>query len=186
MNTFNIIILLALFYIITSSIQYTLEENKIYILIGEEIFLINLIENSITKELISLLPLKTKFFEEKKEEKFFPLSVEIETENYLSLERFSNKANIGDLFLFKGKKLILFSEQKDLLNNNGDYIKIGSTKQPDEIISSINKNRNKTFLLWNTLNYADHKGKIKPYAYYSSIMNYFTWKALTFFCFLFL
>ena len=76
MNTFNIIILLALFYIITSSIQYTLEENKIYILIGEEIFLINLIENSITKELISLLPLKTKFFEEKEEEKYFPLSVE--------------------------------------------------------------------------------------------------------------
>ena len=186
MNAFNKIISLTLFYTITASIQYTLEEDKIYILIGEETFLINLIKNSITKELISLLPLKTKFFEENEGKKFLPLSVQIETETYIALEDFSNKANIGDLFLFKGKKLILFNEQRELVNNNGDYIKIGYAKQPDDIICSMNKNKNKTFLLWNTLNYADHKGKIKPYAYYNSIMNYFTWKALTFFCFLFL
>ena len=78
MNAFNKIISLTLFYTITASIQYTLEEDKIYILIGEETFLINLIKNSITKELISLLPLKTKFFEENEGKKFLPLSVQIE------------------------------------------------------------------------------------------------------------
>ena len=186
MKTIFIVIILSLYYtIISSSIHYTLEEDKIYILIGSETFLINLFESPITKELISLLPLKTKLLEENDSEKILPLSVKIETETFFLSEKFSNNGKIGDLFLYKGKNLVFITETKTFEENNGDYIKMGYTKEIGEIINLMEKNKNKTFLLWNTLNYAEYKGKIKPYAYYSSLMNY-SWKILTFFCFLFL
>ena len=64
MNSLYIIIFLILYYtILTISVEHSLEEDKIYILIGEEIFLVNLNENLITKELISLLPLKANILE---------------------------------------------------------------------------------------------------------------------------
>ena len=185
MNTFYLIISLTLYYTIVSSIQYSLEEDKIYILIGEETFLINLIENSITQELINLLPLKTKILEENHAEINLPLSVEIETE-LLSHDNYISKANIGDLFLVKGqKKLVLFNESKAIINNNDLYIKIGNTEHSNKISNFLRKNKNKRCMLLNTLNYADHKGKIKPYTY-NTLINYFTWKIFTFFCFLFL
>ena len=183
MNSVFLIISLALYSALFSlSIQITLEEDKMYISIGSEAFLINLFESIVTQELISLLPQKTKFQEENGKI-ILPLNVKIETENYFSGEKFSNKANIGDLFLSKGKEIILITEPKKFWENNSDYIKIGHTNQIGELISSMEKNRNKKFSLMNTLNYAEHKGKIKPYAY--SLMHY-SWKILTFFCFLFL
>ena len=185
MNTFYLIISLSLYYTIICTIQYSLEEDKIFILIGEEAFLINLIKNSITKELISLLPLKTKLLVENESEINLTLSIEIETETFPNNNNDIIKANMGDLFLVKGqKKLIIFNESKTFINNNGEYFKIGNTDQSNKIIKFIPKNRNKSSTLLNTLNYADHKGKIKPYTY--TLMNYITWKIFTFFCFLFL
>ena len=187
MNTFYLIISLTLYYTIVSSIQYSLEEDKIYILIREETFLVNLIENSITQELINLLPLKTKLFEENDSQINLPLSIEIETESFpYDNDNYMTKANIGDLFLVKRqKKLVLFNESKTFINNNGEYFKIGNIEHSNKIFNFIPNNKNKRCMLLNTLNYADHKGKIKPYTY-NTLMNYFTWKIFTFFCFLFL
>ena len=188
MNTFYLIISLTLYYTIFSSIQYSLEEDKIYILIGEEAFLVNLIENSITNELISLLPLKTKLLEENNSKINLPLSVEIEAETFPKNNNNNSiiKADMGDLFLVKGqRKLVLFNQSKTFINNNDEYFKIGNIEHSNKIINYIPKNRNKSCVLLNTLNYADHKGKIKPYTY-NSLMNFFTWKIFTFFCFLFL
>ena len=185
MNTFYIILSLTLYYAIVSSIQYSLEEDKIYILIGEETFLINLIKNSITKELISLMPIKTKLVEKNDSEINLPLSVEIETDS-IHHNNDIIKANIGDLFLVKGqKKLVLFNEYKTFINNNDEFFKIGNSEHTNKIVNFIAKNRSKSCTLLNTLNYADVKGKIKPYTY-NTLMNYFTWKIFTFFCFLFL
>ena len=70
-------------------------------------------------------------------------------------------------------------------NNSGEYVKLGFIEQVDVLID-VMKNYKKNILLWNTLDYANHKGKINPSTYYISIMNYFTLKVLTLFCFLFL
>ena len=184
MNSLYIIIFLMLYYkILTISIQHTLEEDKIYILMGEEIFLVNLNDNSIAKELISLLPLKATILEENQSTQNFKLSLEIEMKKFAIPTNYPCK--IGDFFLYKGNELVLFNENTNILNNNGEYIKIGFIKQTNELFNSLKKYKKKTILLWNTLNYADYKGKIKPYGY-NNIMNYFTWKIFTFFCFLLL
>ena len=184
MNSLYIIIFLILYYtILTISVEHSLEEDKIYILIGEEIFLVNLNENLITKELISLLPLKANILEENKSTQNFKLSAKIEMKNLFIPTNIP--CNIGDLFLYKGNELVLFNENTNILNNDGEFIKIGFIKQSNEFFQSIKKYKKKTILVWNTLNYADYKGKIKPYGY-NNIMNYFTWKIFTFFCFLLL
>ena len=46
--------------ILTLSKEEALDIDKMYILIGEKIFMLNLIENEITYELLSILPLKIK------------------------------------------------------------------------------------------------------------------------------
>jgi len=184
MNIIYLIISLTLYCTIISTIQYSLEEDKIYILMGEEAFLINLMKNSITQELISSLPLKAKLMVENDSEINLLLSVEIETGIFPN-DNDIIKANMGDLFLVKGKKeLVIFNESKTFINN-GEYFKIGNTEHSNKILNFTTKNRNKSCHLLNTLNYADHKGKIKPYTY-NTLMNYFTWKIFTFFCFLFL
>ena len=187
MNTLYIIISLTLYFtILTISVRHSLEEDKIFIRIGEEIYLVNLIESSITEELISLLPLKaTPLEDNNKLTKKLKLSVKIETESFYESRNNSYISNIGDIFLYKGNELVLFNENKIINNNDGEYIKIGFIKKSNELFNSINKIKKKTILLWNTLNYADYKGKIKPYGY-NNIMNYFTWKIFTFFCFLLL
>lgn len=184
MNSLYIIIFFILYNtILTISKEHSLEEDKIYILIGEEIFLVNLNENLLTKELISLLPLKATILEENKSTQNFKLSAKIEMKNFFIPTNYA--CNIGDLFLYKGNELVLFNENTNILNNDGDYIKIGFINQSNELVKSIQKYKKKTILVWNTLNYADYKGKIKPYGY-NNIMNYFTWKIFTFFCFLLL
>ena len=185
-SVFTIFSLFLYSTLFSLSIQNILEEDKIYISIGSEEFLINLFESSVTEELISLLPQKTKLEEEENNQKILSLKVKIETDNFVSSEKLSNeanKANKGDLFLYKGTKIVLITEPKVFGENKQDVIKIGHTTQINEIIGAMEKNRSKTFYLWNTLNYAEHKGKIKPYA--SSLMNC-SLKVLTFFCFLFL
>jgi len=109
------------------------------------------------------------------------LTFKIDTTNLISSECPQIKAAKGDLILFKGKELILTNEETTISNESGDYIKIGNTKESESLFNSLTKS--KRILLWNTLNYDNHRGKVKPYGYFS-IMNYFTWKIFTFFCFL--
>ena len=179
---FICILSIILFFVLSSlSIEEILDSDKMYILIGEKIFPINLIENKITEELISILPLKTKIIEENDKTLHMKLSITIETSNYISLEDTLIKGKKGDLFLFKGNEIILLNEQKTFINENKDYIKIGYIEDIANLLSTMRIN--KSIFLWNTLNYENHKGKVKPYAYYTNLMNYFTWKLFTFFCF---
>ena len=188
MNAISLFIVLSLYYVVvTISIQQTLEEDKLFIVLGNEIFLVNLIENPITKELISVLPLKTNRIEEKNSTKQLPLSIKIETENYASSLKLSSvEAHKGDIYLHNGKQLVLFNETETIINNNDEYVKLGFIEHADELFDVMEKNKRSNILLLNTLNYANHKGRISPYTYYNSIMNYFTFKVLTIFCFLFL
>ena len=163
------------------SVKNTIEDDKLYILIGEETFLVNLIENPVTKELISVLPMKIKLLNEGISSKNMSLTFKIDTTNLISSESPKIKATKGDLILFKGKELVLANEETAINNESGDYIKIGNTKESESLFNSLTKS--KRILLWNTLNYDNHRGKVKPYGYFS-IMNYFTWKIFTFFCFL--
>ena len=185
MNTSKTLLLLALFCAVPAiSIKSKIENDKLYILIGEEIFLVNLIENSVTEELISILPMKIKLQTENISSKNLSLTIQIDTSNLIASTTSQIHAQKGDLILFKGKEIILLNEDTILSNDNRDYLKIGHTKDVDNLFSSISKN--KRILLWNTLNYESNLGKVKPYGYYTMIMNYFTWKILTFFCFLLL
>ena len=180
-----IFILSNIFFVLSSlSIAEILDSDKMYIYIGEKIFLINLLENEITKELISILPLKTKLVKENAQTSHMKLSIKIETSNYVSMGEELIKGKKGDIFLFQGNEIILLNEPKNFPNENRNYIKIGFFGETENLISSMKNN--KTIFLWNTLNYENHKGKVKPYGYYTNIMNYFTWKVFTFFCFLLL
>ena len=176
------ILSIILFFVLSSlSIEEILDSDKMYLLISEKIFPINLIENKITEELISILPLKTKIIEENDKALHMKLSITIETSNYISLEDELIKGKKGDLFLFKGNEIILLNEQKTFINENKDYIKIGNFDDTENLLNTMRIN--KSIFLWNTLNYENHRGKVKPYAYYTNLMNYFTWKLFTFFCF---
>ena len=185
MNVIKNLLSLTLFLTVSAiSIKSKIENDKLYILIGEEIFLINLTESSVTQELISVLPMKIKLQNENISTKNLSLTIHIDISNLAYPPNIPTKGNKGDLMLFKGKELILLNEDINLSNENGDYLKIGYTKDIEDLFNSISKN--KRILLWNTLNYENHLGKVKPYGYYTSIMNYFTWKIFTFFCFLLL
>jgi len=183
----NILYILSilLFYEVTSiSLDITLSTDKMYILIGEKTFLINLIQSKITEELISIMPLKTKIIQENSQSISMPLSIQRETSNLQSIQNKQLNANKGDLILLKGNGLILINEPKEFNNENGEYIKVGHMKEVEELFNSVK--RNKSIFLLNTLNYENHKGKVKPYGYYTNIMNFLTWKVFTFFCFLLL
>ena len=158
-----------------------LDIDKMYISIGKEMFLINLIQNEVSEELISILPLKTKLIEENTSEKRLSISTHIEIPQiyYSSII----KANKGDIMLYKGKELIILKESKAFSNDNNEYIKIGSNKEVEKLLSNISKN--KTIYIWNKLNYENQKGKVEPYEY-NSLMNFFTWKVFTFVCFILL
>lgn len=172
-----------LFYIAgVFSLENNLEQDLMYLLIEEETFQIRLIENPITKELLSILPLKVKTITKDSTNIEIPLNINMEM---LALTHTINgpiQGNKGDVLLFKGKELIILNESSFFINDSGDYIKIGICKETEGILNKIGKN--KTVLLLNILNYESHRGKYKPYGNYLSIMNYFTWKIFTFFCFL--
>ena len=178
------ILSLLLLYIANTLSIDVLDKDKMYILIGEEIFMVNLTENEISKELISVLPLKSKLIKDNYNSIHMPLSVKMDTELQNSMKIFPLNVNKGDLFLFKGKELILFYEFNNLNDKNEDYIKIGNVVEAEEILKYAEKNN--SIFLWNTLNYVNQKEKVRPYGYYNSLMNYFTWKVFTFFCFLLL
>ena len=81
--------------------------------------------------------------------------------------------------------MILLNEPALLNNiNDNDYIKIGEIDNADKLFNNISMN--KSILIWNSLNYENQKEKVKPYGYYTSLMNFFTWKIFTFICFILL
>ena len=170
--------------ILTFSMEEALDIDKMYILIGEKIFMLNLIENEITYELISILPLKIKLVEENFESIHMRLSSEIKTNIFIENKNSIINTKKGDIFLFKGSEIIIFYESTKIIDGNGDYLKIGFLKETEEFLNLVKIN--KSIFLWNTLNYENDKGKVKPYGHYTSIMNYLTWKVFTFFLFLLL
>ena len=183
MNCNMIMLSCILFYVVSAlSFENSLKEDIMYILIGEEIFPISLIESQTTKELISILPLKTRLIQNDSTKIQMPLSTQIDTTIFNEIKN-PIKGNKGDIILYKGNEIIILNESTILNNINGDYIKIGNCENSEELLNKSGKK--KTILLWNALNYENHKGKVKPYGYYS-IINYLTFKILTVFCFLLL
>jgi hypothetical protein len=185
MKVYKLILILSFLFLTTSKItNINLDTDKIYIVIDKEIFQVNLLQNEITEELITLLPLKIKLIEESRNEtmKYLPLNTQIEIPDCFSSEIV--KGNKGDIILYKGNKIIILSESSLFNNLNGnDYIKIGKIYD-EKFFNSFSKN--KSILLWNTLNYENQKEKVKPYAFYTSLMNFFTWKIFTIICFILL
>ena len=143
MKAISFFITFTLYYaVVTTSIQQSLEEDKIFIIIGKDTFLVRLIENQITKELISVLPLKTYLLEEKQSSKHLPLTIKIETENYDSIKLPSIEVYKGDLYLYKEKELVLFNETTTINNNNGEYVKLGFIEQVDVLFDVMKKYKN--------------------------------------------
>ncbi len=183
MYSYIYILFFSLFYFINAKISNNILDNdKMYILIGEKTFLVNLLENDITQELISVMPLKTKLIGEKSLTTKLELSTKIEITNMLFEQNEILEGKRGDIMLFKGKELIIFNDYLKINNHDGNYIKIGSIEQKEEFNNTVLDK--KKILLLNSLNYENHVGKIKPYGFYTSLMNYFTWKLFTLACFL--
>lgn len=180
----NILFLTLFFAVSSKDIKNKFENDKLYIFIGEKSFPVNLIKNSVTLELISILPMKVRLLNEDISSKKLSLSIHIDTSNEISYRNSDISTKKGDIILFQGRELILLNEEKNFKNDNGDYLKIGHIQDMDNLFNSITKN--KRIVLLNSLNYETNLGKVKPYGYYTSLMNYLSWKIFTFFCFLFL
>ena len=176
--------LLILFYVVSAIYpENFLREDKMYLLFEEDIFTINLIENPITKKLISIMPLKTKLIQKEQNKIRMPLKVRIDLDTLSSSTNSATIGNKGDTFLYKGKEIIILNESTTFIDNESrEFIKIGRCDDVEALLNRIETN--KVIILWNTLNNENHKGKVKTYSKYNSIMNYFTWKIFTFFCFL--
>ena len=177
------ILSIILFSVVAAAtFENSLKDDKMYILIGEDIFPINLISSPINTDLISILPLKTKLVQQDTVKAHLQLKVQIDTA--LSIPDLTSSINCikGDVLLYQGAQLVIIKESTTINNESGDYIKLGNCPRSEELMNNIEAT--KSILLWNSLNYENHEGKVKPYGNYNSIMNYFTWKIFTFFCFL--
>ena len=184
MNSFYILLFSYLYTLISSiSIDNIPTEGIMYIKIGEKMFSLNIYDNPISKELISLLPIKSVPVD-KNNMKYFSLGLEIEEEDSLDEKDLIIKADAGDVLLYKKKEIIIVNRKINFDNYNGEYIKLGYTKFTNELHDTLKYN--KPVYLWNSFNYQNYNEKIKPHEYYMSIMNFLTWKIVTIFCFLFL
>ena len=186
MKAYQSIFIFSFLYLITSkTVANTLDTDKIYIAVGRDIFPVNLLQNEITEELVTILPLKTKISNGTTNENSRHIS--LNTQIDISMPIISNSINAerGDIILYKGQELIILNEPALLNNiNDNDYIKIGEIDNSDKLFDNISMN--KSILIWNSLNYENQKEKVKPYGYYTSLMNFFTWKIFTFICFILL
>ena len=84
--------------------------------------------------------------------------------------------------IFNGTYLVLCNEDQVIKSNNNKYVKIGNINNMKNLFESF-KNQKK-LVLWNRINYDNYKGQVVPYDYYIRLINYLTWKSLTFVCFL--
>jgi hypothetical protein len=186
MKPYQVIFIFEFLYLITSkTATNTLDTDKIYLAVGRDIFPVNLIQNEITEELITILPLKTKILNGTTNENSRHISLRTQIDISIPLISSSINAQRGDLILYKGQELILLNEPHLFNNiNDNDYIKIGEIDNADKLFNNISMN--KSILMWNSLNYENQKEKVKPYGYYTSLMNFFTWKIFTFICFILL
>ena len=183
MSSYMCILSITSFSVVAAAtFENSLKDDKMYILIGEDIFPINLISSPINTDLISILPLKTKLVQQDTVKAHLQLKVQIDTA--LSIPDLTSSINCikGDVLLYQGAQLVIIKESTTINNESGDYIKLGNCPRSEELMNNIEAT--KSILLWNSLNYENHEGKVKPYGNYNSIMNYFTWKIFTFFCFL--
>jgi hypothetical protein len=186
MKPYQVIFIFEFLYLITSkTATNTLDTDKIYLAVGRDIFPVNLIQNEITEELITILPLKTKILNGTTNENSRHISLRTQIDISIPFISSSINAQRGDLILYKGQELILLNEPHLFNNiNENDYIKIGEIDNADKLFNNISMN--KSILMWNSLNYENQKEKVKPYGYYTSLMNFFTWKIFTFICFILL
>mgnify|MGYP006873167105 CR=1 FL=1 len=186
MKVYQVIFIFSIFYLIASkTVTNDIDTNKIYISVGREVFPVNLLQNEITEELITILPLKTAITNGTTNEnaRHISLKTQIDAANIIS-SGFIN-AERGDIILYKGQELIILNEPVLFNSNNeNDFIKIGEIDNIDNLFNNISMN--KSIFLWNSLNYEHQKEKVKPYGYYTSLMNFFTWKIFTFICFILL
>ena len=186
MKAYRVIFLFSFLILIASkTVSNILDTEKIYLALGRDIFPVNLIQNEITEELITILPLKTTFSNGAINE--YSRHISLKTQIDISKPIISGLINAqrGDIILYKGQELILLNEPALLNNiNDNDYIKIGETDNADKLFNNISMN--KSILIWNSLNYENQMEKVKPYGYYTSLMNFFTWKIFTFICFILL
>ena len=183
MNNYIFLFTLLLSYkIYAIQSDNALKEDLIYIVIGKDLFPINLVENQISRELISILPLTSKLIQ--KSTAFVEISFRAKLKSTFLFSEKNSAIEVkkGDLLMNQGKTLILFKEPSVLSNDDGELIKIGNCEKIEELFDTIGKTQ--YILLWNTWNYENERGKVNPRSKYNSIMNYLTWKIFTFFCFL--
>ena len=108
-----------------------------------------------------------------------PLRVHIDVDSLYPTKNNTIFGNKGDVILYKGKEIIILNESTTFIDNDSrDYVKIGNFDDDEGLLNRIETNE--IILLGNTLNYEIHKGKVRSFSKYSSIMNYFTWNIFTF------
>lgn len=186
MKAYQAIFIFSFLYLITSKTDTNnLDTNKIYIAVGREIFPVNLLQNEITEEIITILPLKTIITKETKNETSRYISLKTQIDIAATITSGSINGSRGDIILYKGQELIILNEPVLFNNiNDNEYIKVGEIDNVDNLFNIISMN--KSIFIWNSLNYENQKEKVKPYGYYTSLMNFFTWKIFTFICFILL
>lgn len=179
----------SVIYSLSVTSKYKMQD-KLYLLLGHDTFEANLDFNPISVELINILPMKINLNLERDDEiqiqtkslKYIPLTTSIESAK--NEETFINKINKGDVMIYNGTYLVLCNEEQVIKNNNNYYVKIGNISDIDTLFGSFKNQKN--MILWNRINYDNHKGRVMPYDYYIRLINYLTWKSLTFVCFLFI
>ena len=182
MNTYLKILIFVFLCFSPVKTNTVLETDKIYISVSNNIFLMNLIQNSITEELISILPLKTKFIGENSSQTTISLTTDLDISKLFGCNVI--EGDKGDAILFKGKELIILKEKYLINNDNNDYIKIGYIEDVEKLLKLIEMKKN--CILWNSLNYENNSRKVKHYGYYTNLMHFLTWKIFTFICFILL
>ena len=185
----------CLLFIFNLSLIYSLSlsskskrQDKLYFLLGHNTFETNLDFNPISIELLNILPMKMNLNLEKNGEikitnqslKYIPLTSKIESAK--NVETVIDKVNKGDVMIYNGTNLVLCNEDQVIENNNNYYVKIGNISDMDKLFESFKSQ--KKMILWNRVNYDNHKGQVVTYDYYMRLINYLTWKSLTFVCFL--
>ena len=183
MNSFIYIFSFLIIYT-TSSLPQKLfpQKDKLFILMGEEVFQVNLLENPITNEIINNMPIIAEYDQKDSMLLLPPINYNLEINNLFHESNLSLETNKGDLLLKQGKEFIIMNEAQVLNNEKNEYIKLGNCENIDSLMDKLDKKIN--IILMNNLNYEDHLGKLNTYAKYNIIWNYFTWKVFTFFCFL--